>query len=393
MKQQADNWKPCNKIVTNYCYNITQTYQGYLTGKDITYTSDKDISNIQDILNYNDCPTMDSELLKQALIYGVGYEIMYIDQEKKPRFRTVDSREIIPVFWNDLEQELAFCIRLHRRNMWDNTIKYYVDVYYASEIVFYETDELFSNLKLLDMEPNFFGQVPINILYLNPEEKSIFDQVMGLQDAYNNLISSEVDDFQAFCDCYLVLKNLTADEEEIQMMKENRVLEVGEDGEVYYLNKNISDTQIENMLKNVNDTIHKIANCPDFSQESFGTSSGIALRYRLLGFENRAGNIEKTMIKTLQRRIELICAILKLKGEEVWRDIQIIFTRNLPTDINETVNVINSLRGLVSDKTLLAQIPFIQDIDTELEMVQEQKKLNQSLYSFGGQDGVLDQEG
>ena len=65
----------------------------------------------------------------------------------------------------------------------------------------------------------------------------------------------------------------------------------------------------------------------------------------------------------------------------------------ITTDINETVNVINSLRGLVSDKTLLAQIPFIQDIDAELEMVQEQKKLNQSLYSFGGQDGVLDQEG
>ena len=41
--------------------------------------------------------------------------------------------------------------------MWDNTIKYYVDVYYASEVIFYETDELFSNLKLLDMEPNFFG--------------------------------------------------------------------------------------------------------------------------------------------------------------------------------------------------------------------------------------------
>ena len=71
MKQQTDNWKPCNKIVTNYCYNITQTYQGYLTGKDITYTSDKDISNIQDILNYNDCPTMDSELIKQDLIFGV----------------------------------------------------------------------------------------------------------------------------------------------------------------------------------------------------------------------------------------------------------------------------------------------------------------------------------
>ena len=158
-----------------------------------------------------------------------------------------------------------------------------------------------------------------------------------------------------------------------------------QDGDAQYLSKSISDTQIENMLQNINDTIHKIANSPDFSQESFGTSSGIALRFRLLGFENTAGAIEKNMTKALQRRIELICTILNMTGDAMWRDVQITFTRNIPTDILETVNMVNSLRGLVSDKTLLAQLPFIQDIDLELEAIDEQKEANAAMYGFDTQ--------
>ena len=50
------------------------------------------------------------------------------------------------------------------------------------------------------------------------------------------------------------------------------------------------------------------------------------------------------------QELELICAIANLKGSEsVWRDIKITFTRNLPTNLTETAQVVNSLRGLVSD--------------------------------------------
>lgn len=60
----TDAGKPCNRIVTNYCYNIVQNYLGYLTGIDIAYQSDKDFEEIQNILNYNDVRTEDSEYLR-----------------------------------------------------------------------------------------------------------------------------------------------------------------------------------------------------------------------------------------------------------------------------------------------------------------------------------------
>ena len=92
------------------------------------------------------------------------------------------------------------------------------------------------------------------------------------------------------------------------------------------------------------------------------------------------------MVKALQKRIELICDILHLTGgEEVWRDVEIVVGRNLPVNYDELVALVNSLRGVVSDKTLLSLLPFVTDVDAELDALAEQKAESMELYGFGGQ--------
>ena len=90
------------------------------------------------------------------------------------------------------------------------------------------------------------------------------------------------------------------------------------------------------------------------------------------------------MKKALLRRLELIAKIQKLKvGDMGWRDIEIVFTRNIPEDLTDVVNLVNSLRGLVSDRTLLGQIPFIRDVDKEMDLLEEQKQSEVStVYEF-----------
>ncbi len=387
-KMVNDPTKPCNRIVTNYCYTIVGNYQGYLTGQDITYTSPNDISAIVDILSYNDVRTEDSELLKQALIYGRSFEINYIDEDGKQRFKVLDTRQCIPVYDNTLNQNLLCVIRFYPIDQFDVSNGYNVDIYYTDRIEHYTMNTGFTTLRFIGEEQHFYHQVPVTVFSLNPEEKSIFDKIMGLQDAYNTLLSSEVDDFEAFCDAYLVLKNVTATADDVAEMKEKRVIVLpyaaqGVDPDASFLNKNISDTQIENMLTNIDEQIHKISNSPDFTDEAFGTSSGVAMKYKLLGFENTAGAIAANMTKALQKRLELICEILNLtSGEQMWRDVEVTFTRNLPVDLAETANLVNTLKGTVSDRTLLSLLPFVSDIDKELEMVEESKLRNIELYSF-----------
>ena len=385
-KSYKDVEKPCSKTVVNYCKNIADSYCGYLATPDfISYQSKDNIEEIMEILKYNDYQAEDADFLLDALVYGVAAELMYIDSNSHTRFRLINPSQCFGVYDDSLTGDLIYFVRIYKASEWDSTDKYFVDVYSDFDIKHYVMSGKNGNLQLRGEEPHYFSQCPANIFHL-PDGKSIFDCVMGLQDAANELLSAEIDDYSAFCDAYMILQGVDADTEDIAAMKANRVLVLPENASAQWLTKNANDAQVENILKRIQDSIYRIAQCPDFSSESFvgGVSSGIAIQYRLTGMETRAGKIEALMKKALQRRVEIICGIASLKlGEEVFRDIQIDFKRNIPEDITSVLNTINALKGTVSDATLLAQIPFISDVNAELEAVQAQRQENMALYSFG----------
>jgi SPP1 family phage portal protein len=394
-KAYADETKPCNKTVINYCKNICDSYTGYLaTPGCISYSSNEEIDDVMDILRYNDHQAQDAEFLLNALVYGMAAELMYIDAQSQVRFRQIDPRQCFGIYDDSLTGDLMYFVRMYKVSDWDEGDLYNVDVYSDSIVKHYTMHGLSGALNFVEEEPHYFSQCPANIFYL-PDEKSIFDCVMGLQDSANEILSAEIDDYSAFCDAYLVLEGVDADADDIQMMKQNRVLLMPPGAKASWLTKSASDAQVENILKRIHDSIYRIAQCPDFSSESFvgGVSSGIAIRYRLTGMETRAGKIEAEMKKALQRRIEIICGIATLKlGIAVFRDIQIDFKRNIPEDLTSTINMINSLKGTVSDATLLSQLDFISDVNAELEAVESQKAHNMEVYGFGLPSGTDEEE-
>ena len=392
-KSYVDASKPCNHTVINYCKNIADSYCGYLaTPGYISYRSNNDIKDIMNILRYNDYQAEDAELLQDALVYGVAAELMYFDNLGQTRFKLISPISCFGIYDDSLTGDLLYFVRFYKASQWDDTDLFYVDVYSDFTIKHYQTHGLGGNLELIEEEPHYFGQVPANILVM-PDEKSIFDCILSLQDSVNELVSAEIDDYSAFCDAYLALIGVDAEQEDIAAMKENRVIILPEGASASWITKNASDAQVENILKRLHESIYRIAQCPDFSSESFvgGVSSGIAIQYRLTGMETKAGKIEAIMKKALQRRVEIICSIASLKlGEDVYRDIEISFKRNIPADTAATIQLINSLKGTVSDATLLGQLDFITDVNAELEAVKAQKTANMALYSFGTPE--IDQE-
>lgn len=385
-KKYNDPTKPCNKSVINYCKNIVDSYCGYLaTPSHISYSSNEDIEEIMNILRYNDYQSEDADFLHNALVYGTAAELMYIDMYGQTRFRLINPTQCFGIYDDSLSGDLMYFVRFYKINEWDDSNTYGVDVYSDFDVKHYTMEGANGDPQFIGEEPHYFSQCPANIFSL-PDEKSIFDCVISLQDAANELVSAEIDDYSAFCDAYLALTGVDADPEDIAAMKENRVMVLPEGAVAQWITKNANDAQVENILKRIHEAIYRVAQCPDFSSESFvgGVSSGIAIRYRLTGMETRAGKIEAEMKKALQRRIEIICGIASLKmGEEVFRDITISFKRNIPEDITSVVNLVNSLKGSVSDATLLSQIPFIEDVNAELEALQTQKQANMQLYNFG----------
>jgi SPP1 family phage portal protein len=392
-KVYQDKSKPCNRIVTNFCKIVANTYSGYICGKPITYTSNQDIEDIQDVINYNDSNAEDMSFLTNALVYGVGYELQWLDKDAQNRFAQVSPLNGFAIYDNTLDCELLYFVRWYDADSFDDSGVLHIEVYSAFDKKVYKSHGLGGSLELIGEEVHHFGDVPVSVFYLNDNEENIFNCIMSLNDAYNELQSAEIDDFQAWVDAYLVLTNVDADSEDVVSMKENRVLVLPEGAKAEWLTKNANDTQIVNMLENIKKNIFKVTACPDMSDENFMAQSGVAIQYKLTGFENVAAGIVTRFTKALQRRIELICNVLNLKASEaVWRDIQIKFVRNLPTDMTETITLVNSLQGVVSNKTLLSQIPFITDVQAELEAVEAQKQANMELYSFGFSEEEVDAE-
>ena len=385
-KTYSDPSKPCNKSVINYCKNIVDSYAGYMAAPGhISYRSEQDIADIMDILRYNDFQAEDADFLQDALVYGTAIELMYMDSESKTRFKLIDPTQCFGVYDDTLSGDLMYFVRFYKVNEWDDNDLYNVDVYSDKFVTSYRMVGMNGELSPIGQQAHYFSQCPANIFYL-PDEKSIFDCVLNLQDSVNEILSGEIDDYSAFCDAYLCLEGVDADTDDILAMKENRVMLVPAGAKAYWLTKDAQDAQVENILKRIHDSIYRIAQCADFSSESFvgGVSSGIAIRYRLTGMETRASVIEGRMKKALQRRIEIICGIAFLKlGEEVFRDINIEFKRNVPVDEAAQINMINSLKGMVSDATLLSQIDFVTDVNAELDALKEQKAENMALYNFG----------
>ena len=381
----SDSSKPNNKIANAYASYITDTLVGYFIGEPITYTANDDVllQDLNMILEHNDEADENAELAKNASIYGVAYEMLYLSEEDKMiRFKSLNPKEVIPIFDKTVEQNLLAVMRYYEDYDYveDNTYTI-VEVIDATHVRRYKLN---TGLSLLEEYPHYFSMVPVAIFKNNEEESGDFERVISLIDAYDKMQSDSLNDFEYFVDAYLALYGFTADSEDVAQMKENRVLLMDEGTSAEWLIKQVNDAYVENMKNRLDKDIHKFAKCPNMSDQEFASNaSGIAIKFKLLGTENLVSIKERKFKRGLQQRFELMSMINNVLSEGFdWRAIDINFTRNIPSNNTEIANMVNTLKDIVSEQTLLAQIPFVDDVQTELEKLKQEREENKELNPF-----------
>ena len=377
----ADSTKPNNKVVNPFATYITDTLSGYICGEPITYSSldEEALEDLNLTLVYNDGASEDMAIARDMSIYGVAYELLYIDEENITRFAKVSPKDIIIIYDDTIEQNILYAIRkIPVYDILTDRKSYKIEVYSSTDIKYYSADENLLGVVFVDEKPHFFNDVPIIEFKNNEREVGDYETIIPLIDAYDKLESDSLNDYDYFVDAYLLLSGVTADAEDIQKMKENRVLLLDSDSKAEWLIKNANDTVVENVKNRIHGDIHKFAKVPDLSDENFASNaSGIAIKFKLYGTETLCATKERYLQKGLQRRIELIFNIANLKGGNFdWRAIEINFTRNMPTNDSEIADMVQKLSGIVSTETLLAQLPFINDVSAEVQRLEEEKEQN-----------------
>jgi len=392
-----DASKPNNKVVNPYANYITTLMTGYFIGEPVQYTAAQDelLDDFREVMEYNDEPSVNKEIAKWQSVCGEGYEILYLDADGNIRFKALPAIGMIPIYNDDLEETLIYVIRywstfdIER----DQEVNY-VEVYSALDITKYRDNV--NGYELLDQKYHVFGQVPVTPYFNNTEGQGDFELVISEIDAYDSFESDSVNEADYFADSYLVLSGMEGTtSEDVAAMKQNRVLIFPEGGAGTWLTKTVNDTWIENEKKRLDQDIHKFSFCPPMTDENFAANaSGVAMKYKLMGLENKVGVKETEFEKGLRRRIELVYGVMrKVNGDMDYLDINIVFTRNLPQDLSAAVDTVIKLDGIVSDETRLALLPMDIDAQEELEKVAEKKLQNYALFAPAFNTEVDDDEG
>ena len=374
-----DKSKPNNRIVTNIPKYITQVRTGYFSSAPMSIDSINEsyLADVRAVLDNNDFKHIFSQLDTYCSIYGHAFLVMYLDDNGEIRIRPQKPTEWIMVYDNSLEQKPKFAIRYYC--WWDdieNQQMYDIELWTDREIITYEGSPI--TLQEVSRREHYFGKLPVIEFMENESRQGAYESVINLIDAYELILSDTANVVNYFSDCYLVLEGMDQTEpEDIEKMKNNRVILIPEGTSASFLQKNINETYNENLIKRLQEQIFVVACTPLLSDSSFSSnSSGVAIQFKLYSMEKSIQNKENIFNAGFNKMFSLIKTILNIRGASYTEEDQILltFTRSLPLDLTSLADSISKLRGVVSNKTLMSQLDFVTDVRLEQEQMDKERQ-------------------
>ena len=382
LERNKDDRLSNNKVVVNHAKYITDTNVGYLLGNPVDYqaTEGLDIEPLLDAYKKQTINDLDSEIAKDISIFGLQYEYVYANENAEPKSCETDNKNSIIVYDDTVEHNKLFGL-IYRPIYNGATFKYWEIIYVDKQIK--RTYKSYSKTlqRVGKDEPHAFGDVPLICYKNNPECMGDYEPVLSLIDAYNLLQSDRINDKEQLVDAILCLYNIDFTDEQAEMLKESRMLaSIPADARVEYLTKTLQEGDVDILRQNIENDIHKISMVPNMSDQNFvGNSSGVAIRYKLLSFEQNIKNKERYMEKGLMERFKLYNHFLftQSKMAEIpVEEVDAVFKRNLPSNDFETSQMINNLADYVDKETLVGLLSFVKDASevVELKAKEEEEK-------------------
>lgn len=392
-----ESYKPDNRIVVNFPKYIVDTFNGFFIGNPIKITTDdKKVSDFVEYLDrYNDMDDNNAELSKQSSIGGKCYEFYYTDENSELCVARVTANEAFIIYDDGVIPSPLYFVRRYT----DNEDKEYCEISNN-----YGTRKLIvtGGLQWLDddYEPHYFNEVPATEFIENEERQGLFEPVMSIVNAYNKAISEKANDIDYFSDAYLKILGAKVDESDTEHIRDTRVINFeGEDAEkliVEFMDKPNNDVSQENLLDRLERLAFQISMVANISDENFGTSSGIALKYKLQSMSNLEKTKRRKFEKALNRRYRLLFNHPSSKvPADSWLSLTYTFTPNIPANMLEEAQIAQALEGIVSQETQLKVLSLIGNVKDEIERIkaenesQEDDIINKLMFNDNAEGGEV----
>lgn len=366
-----------NRVHTNLAYMICKNAVDYFIGEPASYSFDKSFKEseyIDDLQFRNIEDAENKKLAKDCSKFGKAFELVNIKEDKTLYFRRLNPMFTFDVFETSiLEDRIANITYYTYKEKYTVVTKGYV--YTPEEII----EFTYKNRVVTfgERTPNVFGKIPVVYYQNNSDEIGDYERVTDLLTVYNKLMSCATDDYESISNAILLIKDAKhINEEAKKSLNSTRVIQLfSENAEMAFINKTLDSNFVKTLREALREDILTVSNVPDFTDEKFaGNSSGVALQYKLIGFENLRADKEIYFKQALHRRWEII-SLYPAKSFELKRDdIKIDLFANLPSNIELDLQIAELYNaGAISKKTMFEKMQMVKDVDEELERMEEEK--------------------
>ena len=390
-----------NKVNNDFFSEIVDFKTGYFAGKPISYgyssneeakkvtggaeAVEKATKTLTDFTTRNNMYGVDMETTKFASIYGYAGRLFYIDLEGEERVMPVHGYETIILSKTDIS-EPQYAIRYYKTYDINNNIEWIVEFYDGVNIYTYK-GMLSALVQYGEPERHLFDYCPLQGIANNKELIGDAEKVLALIDDYDKVLSDNSNEIESFVHA-LMLVSVNVPEGFLREAQKSGSLIIPAVGAnavqepIKWLTKNIDDAFTEHHLQRIEDNIYRFSRTPNLNDETFGSASGISLKFKLHGLEAKCGMFEAKMLDASQYMFKILASAWKKKGID-FDPLQVTldFKRNFPLDrLAEAQAAQAEIGAGLPKQYVFGKMSDVDDVNYIMTLIEEEKGGIASLY-------------
>lgn len=307
----------------------------------------------------------------------------------------VDSRQIIPVWTDNLERNLSAVFRTYKKILDDGKSYIIYEIWTDTECqsFCYEISHSIEALMLYSMTEHCIidiehengntynhesGRVPFIPFFNNDMDMSDLENVKPLIDAYDKTYSGFVDDLEDIQEIIFVLSGYggTALAEFLADLKKYKTVKLDDDDANSGLSTLTIDIPVEardKMLSITRRAIFEQGQGIDPQPENYGNASGEALKFMYSLLELKAGLMETEFRLGFSEFIHAICNHLGIDCKNIIQT----WTRNMIRNDSELADICSKSSEILSHETIVKNHPLTEDPQKEMKKIEQEKKRKQ----------------
>lgn len=393
---KVDETKADWRMVTNFHSNQVDQKVGYLLAEPINFKADNTtiLEKIGEVLN-DEFDDLMNDILTAASNKGVEWLHVYYDEDGNFKLMQIPAEQIVPVY--DEKGKLDLIIRHYtfqdknRAEVWSpNEVSYWQEEEgeYIPDYYYSETSHVMSHFS-----NDSWGRIPFIPFRNNSYEKGDIWKYKSQIDAFNKRLSDIQNTFDESTEVIFALKGYEGESlsEFMKNLKHYKAISLSEAGGIDTITVEIPIEETKTYLEMLKDLIIDLGRGVDFNSDKFGNSpSGVALKILYSGLDIKAKQLERKTRVALKQLLWFIFKAQSIEGNH--EDIEMTFRYNKLRNDLEDAQIAGMSKGIISDETILANHPWVDDMQGELERLEAQElALNDRLPDI--KVGELDEPG